>query len=215
MKTAAQSQLTFDNTEDLPSVIVLGRDDSNRPHASWFDATEGDAAKAAAALMRMMTLPIAGAELEALADRLPHGKVFASGKAFVPFTKQSLYDELVAHVPVAQQIRPLRIVKAEVEPEGEGSVPPSPSPAPAAAPAPDKKGNDAVTMPQDWLKLGPGCLVLAVADDKSEGWFESVIVKAKGNSAYTCRWRDYPDHPHFDRPLTGIALMHPSRLATD
>ncbi|MFD1253472.1 hypothetical protein DEVEQU_00467 [Devosia equisanguinis] len=200
---AMQAQLPLD-VESQPALIVLGRDDSNKPHASWFGADEIDAARAAAKAMGMMALAVDTPEVVSLAGRLPHGKIFGSGKAFVPFVKQALFEDLIIHVPFVEQVRPLRVVRAEAEGDG------------AAAPTPPENGtsNDgsAVTVPQDWSKVGPGCLVLAVADDASEGWFETVILKAKGNTAFVCRWRDYPAEPHFERPLAGLALMRPSRV---
>ncbi|MDB5528120.1 MAG: hypothetical protein JWR51_1223 [Devosia sp.] len=208
----AQARLPLDDT-DLPALIVLGRDDTNKPHAAWFDQTEISGATAAALLMAMMALPVTTDDVRALADKLPHGRLFGSGKAFVPFVKAATYDALVAHVPVAQQIRPLRIVKSEAEGNESPANPADSKPVDASLAA--KSGDSPITVPQDWSKVGPGCLVLAVSDNKADGWYEAVILKAKGNTSFTLRWRDYPDEEHIERPLSGIALLHPTRSATD
>jgi hypothetical protein len=77
---------------DAPALIVIGHDDKDKPHAAWFK--EADTAKAteAAVLMQMQAVPVTGDDLRALADHLPQGKLFTSGKAFVPFVKASVYD---------------------------------------------------------------------------------------------------------------------------
>lgn len=82
-----------------PTMVVLGRDDRGKPHASWFDEAQQIAARRAATLMDMQALPVSDDAVRGLAARLPQGRVFDSGKAFVPFVKGDLYDELVAHLP--------------------------------------------------------------------------------------------------------------------
>jgi len=195
-----------------PAIIVLGRDDAAKAHASYFTADQILSARAAAAAMGMMVLPITTDEQRTLASRLPAGKIFGSGKAFVPFVKAELYDQLIAQVPLADQVRrSLRVVRADANGDDSGKAAETANPAPALGSPHDASK---LTIPQDWSKVGPGCVVLAVSDDKAEGWVESVIVQAKGTT-YTLRWREYPEQPHFDRTPTGIALMHPSRRATD
>jgi len=41
-----------------------------------------------------------------LAAKLPTGKLFSSGKAFVPFVGQALFERLVAYLPISA--RPLK-----------------------------------------------------------------------------------------------------------
>jgi hypothetical protein len=198
MTALAQAQLAFDDT-DLPALVLLGRDDTNKAHAAWFDQSEFEAAGGAATLMGMMTLPITTDEHRALADRLPHGRIFGSGKAFVPFVKGALYDDLIAYVPVAQQVRPLRLVK-----EGEGGEAPTPEKPQSKVPP--------LTVPADWSGIVPGSVVLCL-EAVGEGWFESVVVATKGEDEFVLRWRDFPDLPNFERHLSNIALLHPSASA--
>lgn len=200
MTALAQPQL---DDSDLPALVVLGRDDTNKAHAAWFDGTEAEAATAAAKLMGMMALPLTNDEVRALADRLPHGKIFGSGKAFVPFTKQALFDALIAHVPVAEQVRPLRLVKAESE--GDALVPPEP----ALTKPSTKNRAEAVTMPTDWTNIIPGSVVL-ITEDRMEGWFEAVVVSSKPNDSFECRWLHYPDLPNVLRQRVHLALLHPA-----
>ncbi|CAM5378594.1 hypothetical protein ATER59S_01696 [Aquamicrobium terrae] len=85
----------------LPStcLIVFGLDEKGRPHASWFGDEDVALARKAAAMMGMAAVEATSEALRALAGQLPAGRVFASGRAFVPFIKGGLYDQLAAHLP--------------------------------------------------------------------------------------------------------------------
>src|SRR3954469_1252231 len=79
-----------------PALIVFGRDEAGKPHASRFSHADADLAERAAGLMGMRVLRVTGEEEIALAERLPAGRVFASGRAFVPFVAGSTFASLVA-----------------------------------------------------------------------------------------------------------------------
>jgi len=85
----------------LPStcLIVFGLDEKGRPHASWFGDEDVALARKAAAMMGMEAVEANSEALRALARQLPAGRVFASGRAFVPFVKGGLYSQLAAHLP--------------------------------------------------------------------------------------------------------------------
>lgn len=189
------------------AIVVLGRDDAAKAHASYFTADQTLSARAAAAAMGMMVLPIITDEQRALADRLPAGKIFSSGRAFVPFVKGALYDQLIAHVPLKDQVRPLRLVKPEDAPseaEGGATGPAAPNAA-ASAKAPP------LSMPADWSGIAVGSVVLA-NESPDEGWWAAVVTNIEGHLV-NLRWRDY-DQPSVVRPITELALMHPSRPVT-
>ena len=84
------------------AVVVFGRDDAGRPHASAFDATTAELAERAAGLMGMRVLRLETDERRALAAKLPRGRVFESGRAFVPFVKRPIFESLVAFGGVEQ-----------------------------------------------------------------------------------------------------------------
>ena len=67
------------------ALVVFGRDGIGRPHASVFDRSEADLAEKAAGLMGTRVLRVRTDEQRELAAKLPHGRLFASGRAFVPF----------------------------------------------------------------------------------------------------------------------------------
>lgn len=173
-------------------VIILGRDDNGRLHASFFPATDTRAAEKAAELMGMAALKVEGDELRAFLSRLPQGKLFDSGKAFVPFVKQDVYQAIAAHLSdeERERLEQPRVVPEKPAPEAEYPVPPK-------------------TMPESWDKLTVGSLVLAT-EGPLEGWFEATVVKIDGDAGLRLTWRDYLDMPPFTRRADQVALIHPA-----
>src|SRR5215210_2690113 len=90
----AQS-IPADTRPSDPTIVVFGRDEAGKPHASWFDATSAELAVKAADLMNMRVLKVETEEQRALARQLAPGRVFASGRAFTPFARANLYSKLV------------------------------------------------------------------------------------------------------------------------
>lgn len=173
-----------------PATILIGLDDKERRHASWFNAAETDKAVGAASLMGMATLPVTTPELAALAGDLPHGKIFGSGKAFVPFVNQKLFDKLAACLPDRGVLTELRAIASSADV--------------AAAAAAKGKG---YRLPKDWSKFDVNDLVLATVGGDEEGWYECVIIDAKDQNALVLQWRDWPDEPRITRRASEIALM--------
>src|SRR4051812_13570458 len=196
-------------TPAATALIVFGRDNGGKPHASRFDANEAELAEKAAGLMGMQVLRPETGEQRALAAKLPRGRVFASGRAFVPFVKAAVYG------PLAAFGRPA---------EGEGAGEPE-SGCTASAGAPEghsesgepgdpvnpNGGNGRPPAPATWAEIEVGSLVLA-AEGPGEPWYEAVVVKAAGD-VLTLKWRDYPDHPQFVRRRHKLALLHPTGKA--
>ena len=149
------------------ALVVFGRDEAGKPHASAFDSSEADLAEKAAGLMGMHVLRVETDEQRDLAAKLPRGRVFASGRAFVPFVKAGLYEALAALV----------------QPENE-QAPPS------------------------WEAITLGSVVLATTGPM-DGWYEAVVIQAKGEDLFTLRWRDYPDEGTVVRRRKHLALLHP------
>ena len=73
--------------QDEATLVLFGRDGAGKPHAAWFDAQSADLAVKAASLTGMRVLHVKGEDQRALAQQLPRGRVFASGKAFAPFVR--------------------------------------------------------------------------------------------------------------------------------
>lgn len=167
----------------MPAVIVFGKDEADKPHGSWFAAADAELAERAAALMAMRVLPVTTAEHRAIALELPEGRVFASGRGFVPFTKASLYERLTAFPEAFQPAAP-----AEA---GADPLPP------------------ATGTPTHWNEVIVGSLVLAHEGEGYAGWYESIVVEDRGGSTFVLRWRDWPDEPAFERRADQLALLPP------
>ena len=165
-------------------IVVFGKDDAGKPHASMFARENAELAMKAARLMGMQVMrPLSKAARE-LAAKLPKGKVFASGRGFVPFVRLKLYEALLmSHADPENQV-PADANEAANSAESSD-----------ASPSTEPLSND----------LQEGALVLAPAGP-DEGWWEAVVVKVKGD-LLTHRWRDFPDDPPFARRRNQIALF--------
>ncbi|QIO58713.1 hypothetical protein ELI20_01200 [Rhizobium ruizarguesonis] len=172
-------------------VIILGRDDSGKAHASFFSATDAQPASRAASLMGMFSLKADNDAVRSLLPKLPKGKLFDSGKAFVPFVKQDLYKQIAAHLPEADRVKAeiVRAAPADVSQQGHAATPSN--------------------VPDDWSKILVGSLVLAT-DDPLEGWFEATVIELKPDNVLRLQWRHYLDLPPFNRKIEDVALLHPS-----
>ena len=165
-------------------IVVFGRDDTGKPHASVFSEADASLATRAAGLMGMQLLrPVSKAASE-LASKLPKGRVFASGRGFVPFVRLKLYEALLmTHADPKNQVP---ADANEAANTGASSK---------ASPSTEAASND----------LKEGAVVLAPAEP-DEGWWEAVVVKVKGD-LLTLRWRDYPEYPPFARRRNQVALF--------
>lgn len=180
---------------EAATLILVGLDYQGKPHASWFEDKQADAAAVAADLMGFAIIDVSGDELAAIASVLPKGKLFESGKAFVPFVKRTVYDRLATYLDEDYLMAATaRFEAAQVAaPETYASA---------------SKGEAPLRKPEDWSKLLAGDLVLAT-EDRAEGWFEAVIVELVGEDKVKLRWRDYPDYPHVTCKIVEVALLHP------
>ncbi|UVK38765.1 hypothetical protein LHFGNBLO_000049 [Mesorhizobium sp. AR10] len=185
----------------IPALIVLGLDDGGKAHASWFGETETELAEKAAGMMGMAALPASTDELRDLAGKLPQGRVFASGKAFVPFVKATVFDKIATHLPSSYKW-PIRADKPAVEKPKPGKK--------ASGTGAQESGpkRPELSRPTDWTKIEVGSLVLAT-EGAYQGWFEAQVVRISTDGVYSLRWRDWLDVPVFTRKLIHIALLHP------
>ncbi|CAH2402380.1 hypothetical protein [Mesorhizobium escarrei] len=199
-------------SETTPSLIVFGRDESRKPHASVFLLPDVEAAEGAAKLMGMHSHRIGPGEAPEIVMRLPAGKLFDSGKAFVPFTKAEVYERIVALAGVADE-----------RDGGPGDDKAADTPENASAPSSepvagqsegggsgDQSGSGGLTDP--WAGLAVGSVVLA-SEGPDEGFFEARIMKVKAKGMFTLKFRDYPDTPQIDRSYYQLGLIHPRQLA--
>ena len=84
-------------SEKIPILVVLGIDVDGKPHASRFEDRDAPFVERAAEVMGFQVVRVSPDHpLHAIADELPLGKIFASGRAFVPFVGRLMFDKLAA-----------------------------------------------------------------------------------------------------------------------
>ncbi len=167
-------------------LILYGRDDAGKPHASWFAEADAELATKAAGMMGMAALPVTSDEARALALQLPAGRIFASGRAFSPFSKMVAYEALVAL----------------------GGEPPQAAPKPQPVAPPDTAENELLphaTVPSTWSEISAQSLVLAPVGDTS--WYPAVVDEVKGADLLVLRWQSWPDEPAFVRRREHVGLL--------
>lgn len=160
-----------------PPIILFGRDERHRPHASRFDGDERGGVEEAA---RLMGLHVATADtdtLRALADRLPEGRLFPSGRGFVPFVKTDLYDRLLKAIGTPDRPRP---VAAAAKPAEGGSGAGAGS-GPAAA-------RMALAGPKSALATGPASAWAAPCSPARGRWRVGGTTMAPASSAKARSW---------------------------
>jgi len=180
-------------------IVVLGRDDSGKAHASYFSAADGHMAKKAAGLMGMVALRADNDHVRSLMARIPKGKLFNSGKAFVPFVKQDLFLQLADQLPAEDRQRldqPRATAANDAIPGDVGDM--------NGAGMPQRPSR----LPEDWSKLKVGSIVLAT-EGPLEGWYEATVTEMKPGGGLRLKWRDYLDLPPFGRTVEQVALIHP------
>lgn len=106
-----------------PALVLFGRDQAGKPHASWFDAASVELAAKAAGLMSMRAVPVETDELREVAASLPRGRLFSSGRAFTPFVKGKLYERLVELTRDMLGLEPAPAVNSnEADAESDGAA---------------------------------------------------------------------------------------------
>lgn len=201
-------------SETTRSLIVFGRDDSRKPHASVFLLPDVEAAEGAARLMGMHSHRVEPGDAPDIVMRLPAGKLFDSGKAFVPFVKGELYTRIAALAGVADE--PRRASNGADGPDTPENASAG-SPAAVAGHADEGQGGSLGDgggdggSPDPWARLAVGDVVLA-SEGPDEGYFEARIMKAKAKGIFTLKFRDYPDAPQIDRSYYQLGLIHPRQL---
>jgi hypothetical protein len=142
-----------------------------------------------------MNLALCKADGEALAElakKIPPGRLYSTGRGFVPSVGRGLYDRLVEQLKLAGQPVP-----READPaNGNGSA--------SAQAAPG--------LPTSWDDIAVGHLVIAHQSGIA-GWWEAIVL-ARDGDVLKLRWRDYPDEANVLRHAGSVALLKPEPVAT-
>ena len=183
--------------------FVLGFDDKGKPRGARFAEYNERVLNFALDLMLTSVYPASSAFAEA-AMKLPPGRVYASGKAFVPPVKRDLIEKLVQVLNEpgddSQQHR-LAHPPGQM-PENEGH----PEEAKIRTTSPITFG-----LPRSWDSIQPGHVVL-VHESPVDGWWEATV-QEREEEILTLKFRDYPRQPRFQRHISQVALINPGPLA--
>jgi len=133
--------MTKDTNGSGPELIVLGRDEAGKPRAAGFPAGHDGLVVKAAKAMGLTVCTAESADVAELAKKLPPGRLYSTGRGFVPAVGRSLYGKLVEQLKLAGQPVP---GEAE-QPNGDQS---------GTAPA-------APGLPTGWDDVAVGHLVIA------------------------------------------------------
>jgi hypothetical protein len=165
-------------------LLVLGFDEQQKPCGARFVDAKPDLVAKAAQLMGLSVYKTTAPDVAEVAKKLPVGQLYATGRAFVPNVRQSLYSEV--------------LVALSAEPQQA-----------AVGPGDDKASTPVARgLPRNWDDIAPGHLVIA-QESLANGWWEAIVLDRK-EDMLTLRFRDYPRLPKFFRHCTAVALMSPA-----
>jgi hypothetical protein len=171
--TAAAEQSTASKT-----LIALGFDEHQKPRGARFEGADANLVTKAAQLMDLNVYEPKTKELAELAKKLPIGRLYANGKAFVANIRQSLYSQIIV----------------ELAPEPGAAVGIQQDTPPVAS-----------GLPKSWDDIAPGHLVIA-QETLEYGWWEAIVI-ARNGDMLTLRFREYPKLPKFVRHRAAVALV--------
>ena len=153
---------------DAPAIVVFGRDEAGKPHASSFTEAEAKLAEKAADFMNLRVLRVRTNEHRALATKVPKGRVFASGKAFVPFVKAALFLDLQS-AALNGTGKP-KLLTGPTSGKADQPSPATPERAPSSKKPSQSNGSTPVQQPCGWADIQVGAIVLAMLDSDSD-WY--------------------------------------------
>jgi hypothetical protein len=177
------------NTPD--KLFVFGVDDDGKPRGARFSEFN-ERVVSAAGQMKLTFVHPASAAFTEVAMKLPIGRLYASGKAFVPPIRRDLLVKL----------------KAVLEAPGDGSQVHQPTPAQTAERTNAAGGVAAAGLPRTWDSIDVGQLVLVEDDDPGYGWWPCLVTKRE-DQVLTLRLRDYPDKGTYVRHVAQVGLLNP------
>jgi hypothetical protein len=181
-KSAIKKSSTAPTAVSPAPLIVLGFDDQQKPRGAKFVDAKPDLVTKAAELMGFKVYQATAPELAEYAKKLPVGRLYANGRGFVPYIRQSLYSDLVVTLGLEPQAALSRNGDKDSLPAARG-------------------------LPRSWDEIGRGHLVVA-QESLEYGWWEAIVIERKSDT-FTLQYRDYPHLPKFVRHRSGIALMSP------
>ena len=180
-------------TDKIEELFVFGLDKAGSPRGARFK-TFDDRIVSAAYQMKLTSVFPASSALAEIANKLPQGRLYASGTAFVPNIRKDLLDKIVA---VLSGLNDSSTTCLPREPKSKN----------------DKKdvhvknaSPSTTVLPMSWPEIAPGHIVL-VHYSVEEGWWEADVLERE-NDLLTLKYRDEP-LPPFTRNVSRVALLNP------
>jgi hypothetical protein len=164
--------------------FVFGIDSEGKPRGARF-ADYNERALDFALGLGLIGVHPASPKFSEMASKLPLGRLYTSGKGFIPNVRRDV-------------IKSLNAVLASPGDESQTH----------------QRANDgsastlAHGLPRNWDQIAVGQLVLATGDEPRDGFWEC-IVEAREDQVLTLRLRDYPEQGTYVRHLAQVALLHP------
>ncbi|MBR1034453.1 hypothetical protein [Bradyrhizobium liaoningense] len=108
--------------QDTPAaaIVVFGLDKSGKPKAGRFPKQHAATARKAARSLKLAVCDVDRPSLAEIVAKIPTGRVHSTGRTFLPYIKQGLYDELSAaaqpgklKVAAAKTVHPTKAMDAK------------------------------------------------------------------------------------------------------
>src|SRR5262249_15744982 len=93
--TKTTSKVADPKPSEPPDIVLFGLDESRKPRAAGFGGGHPHLAAKAADLMSLTVCSVSSPALAEIAEKLPAGRMYANGRAFVPNVRRDLYVKLV------------------------------------------------------------------------------------------------------------------------
>jgi hypothetical protein len=187
-------------------LFVYGLDEAGKPKGARFPATEKETVFPVVTAMKLEYCQPCSEEVARMGMKLPVGRIYARGKAFIPNIKRDLYDKLLAAIASCKQeqdpAQTERTAAAAAAREGGTGLAQATAEVGAAILPPLASG-----LPQNWESIAVGNMVLA-DEGPGEGYWQAIVISRDGDIV-TLRYRDYPKAPKFERHISTIGLINP------
>lgn len=191
---ATKSEKAAPATSGLKAVLVMGRDSTGQAHAACFWPTDAKLAETCTTTLGLALHRVDDDKQLAIATKVPLGKLYESGRAFIPYVREEMFKDLEALLPEGFEwptVTPTGIECLEkslflVSKSGEVLGP---------------------GAREHWQPPMVGQLVLAYGQTW-EGWFDAEIISIDPNGLYVMKWREAPELGPITRRVEHIALVH-------